>query len=97
MTQRELVMPASFFDGETFPPRALERQFLKFNDFTSTMPSFWTTALADMFERERLKPFAHDLANLIRNAPGYDDAFPVEEALDEQVEDEKTIERPADA
>ena len=95
LTNSELVMPATYFDGETFPPQATNRQFSSFNDFASTMPSFWTTALADTFEREKLKPFAHDLAAMIRNAPDYDDAFPVMEAPDDQVEEAGTIGRPA--
>jgi len=96
-TKKDLVMPASYFDGETFPPQASARQFPKFNDYASTMPSFWTTALADTFERERLRPFAHELAAMITNAPEYNEDFPISEVPDDQVEEEKRIERPANA
>jgi hypothetical protein len=96
LTKRDLVMPASYFDGETFPATATERQFLDFSEFASTMPSYWNTESAVRFENERLKPFAHDLAAMIRNAPPYDDAFPVVEATDDRVEPEAIIARLAD-
>jgi hypothetical protein len=92
---RDLVMPASYFDGETFPAIATARQFVDFSKFASTMPSFWETANAVEFEDQRLKPFARDLAVLIRGAPAYDEAFPVVEAADDQVASEGTIGRAA--
>ena len=93
----ELVMPASYFDGESFPPTAKTRQFLDFSEFTSTMPKFWDTELAVRFENERLRRFAHDLAEMIRKAPPYSDTFPLVEAPDGQVETEQPIGRPANA
>ena len=91
----ELVMPASYFDGDSFPPDAKARQKLDFSEYASTMPKFWDTELAVKFENERLRRFAHDLAELIRKAPPYDEAFPVVEVKEEQVESEKPIGRPA--
>jgi hypothetical protein len=93
LTNCDLVMPASYFDGETFPPDAKAKQFLDFSKFTSTMPKFWDTATAVDFENQVLKPFARDLATLIRNAPPYQDGFPVVEVPDHQVETEGTIGR----
>jgi hypothetical protein len=89
---RELIMPASYFDGETFPPDATARQIIDFSEFASTMPKFWETDAAVKFE-DRLKLFAKDLAAMIRAAPPYDDAFPIVEAEDRQVLAQATIER----
>jgi TIR domain len=94
-TQRDLVMPASYFDGETFPPDATAKQFLDFSTFASTMPKFWETELAVHFEEQLLKPFAHDLAAMVRSAPPYNDAFPIVEVPNHQVADAGTIERTA--
>lgn len=93
----DLVMPASYFDGDTFPPMARARQTLDFSEFASTMPKFWDTELAVKFEYERLRRFAHDLAEMIRKVPPFDEAFPVVEVKDNQVESEKPIGRPANA
>jgi hypothetical protein len=95
LVNRELVMPASYFDGETFPPIATARQFLDFGEFASTMPNYWYTESAVKFESQRLRPFARDLATIIRNAPPYDDTFPIVEVPDDQVDLEGTIGRPA--
>jgi hypothetical protein len=97
LASRDLVMPASYFDGETFPADARARQFLDFSEFASTMPKFWDTELAVRFESQRLRPFAKDLATIIRAAPAYDDAFPLFESPDAQVQTEDTIGRIADA
>ena len=94
--KKDLIVPASFFDGEHFPKKAKDAQFLDFSEFASTMPSFWGTNRADEFETKRLRPFAHDLAKKIKNAPPYDEAFIVVEAADELVADEETIGRIAD-
>lgn len=95
LVKRELVMPASYFDGDTFPPSATAKQFIDFSEFASTMPKFWETADAVEFESNKLKPFAHALAVAIVNAPNYDDTFPVVEVPDDQVTPEGTIGRPA--
>lgn len=93
---RELVMPASYFDGEAFPARATAKQFLDFSEYTSTMPKFWETEPAVRFEAELLRPFARDLAAMIRSAPDFDDGFPVVEVPDSDVDAQGTIGRPAD-
>jgi len=90
-----LVMPASYFDGDTFPSEASARQFPKFNNFASTMPKFWDTELAVRFEDEKIKPFAHELAKMILSAPPYDDNFPIVEVPDHEVAPQGTIGRAA--
>jgi hypothetical protein len=96
LVNRELVMPAAYFDGETFPDAAKARQFLDFSEFASTMPRFWQTESAVRFEEEKLRPFARDLAELIRSAPPYNDQFPIVESPDDQIQPEETIGRIAD-
>ena len=94
--KRDLVIPASFHDGERFPSEARGKQWADFSDYTSTIPSFWKSELALAFENQRLKPFARDLALLIQSAPPYQDNFPIVEAKQDQVIDEGVIERIAD-
>jgi hypothetical protein len=93
----DLVVPASFFDGDTFPSEAKERQFMNFSDFTSTMPRFWDTDSAVQFEEKLLKPFAKDLARMIRAAPPYDETFPIVEESDDNIQTDDTIRRISDA
>ena len=94
LCQTDLVLPATYHDGESFPPEAQAKQMADFSDYTSTMPSFWKTERAVDFE-PLLRKFARDVADLIRRAPKYDDTFPVVEARDDQVKEESVIERPA--
>lgn len=96
IANRDLVMPASFFDGETFPPDATATQFVDFSEFASTMPRFWDTESAVEFEKRRLKPFAKDLARMIRSAPPFNDQFPIVEVADDRVQQQETITRVAD-
>ena len=93
---RTLVAPASYFDGETFPPDATATQFLDFSAYASTMPRFWETDSAVRFESLRLRPFARDLARLIRAAPPFDDAFPICEVPEHDVQKQRVISRIAD-
>ena len=79
---RDLVLPASFHDGESFPQQAKEIQMKDFSRFASTIPRFWDTEHAVTFEESLLKPFARDLAAMIRDAPPYDAEFPIIEAED---------------
>ena len=92
----ELVLPASYFDGESFPPEAREIQFLDFSHYASTMPRFWDTQLAVDFENTCLRPFARAVADIIRNAPVYDASFPIVEAPDQDVKLEEIIARIGD-
>ena len=94
--KKDLIVPASFFDGENFPPSAKDAQYLDFSEYASVMPSFWRTSEAYEFEKNCLKPFAVDLAKKIKNAPPYDEAFAVVEAADELVAEEEAIGRIAD-
>jgi hypothetical protein len=94
LSKRELVVAASFHDGENFPADARKVQFLDFSPFANTMPAFWKTELAVDF-LPLLKKFAHDLAEKIRKAPPFNETFPVELVSDEKVKRELTIERVA--
>lgn len=96
LCRRDLIMPASFFDGRNFPAKAKERQFADFSPYTSSLPKFWDTHLAVEFEDALLKQFAKDLALLVRNAPPYDPTFPLVEVGDEEVVAEGLIGRIAD-
>jgi hypothetical protein len=96
LVRRDLILPASYFDGESFPPEARAVQFSDFSNYASTMPRFWDTELAVEFENNLLRPFASDIAAIIRDAPAYDDAFPVIDALDTEVLGEAIISRIGD-
>lgn len=89
----DLIMPASFIDGEHFPNEAKAKQYKDFSSYTSTLPTFWQTALAVSFENDLIKPFARDLAALIKSAPPYNSGFPVVLASDEEVLQEAVIRR----
>ncbi len=93
---RSLIVPASYFDGENFPAVAKTVQTLDFSPFASTMPGFWLTSLAVDFETQRLRPFAHHMAQAIQNAPPYDDGFPIHFADEGDVQGVKKIGRLAD-
>jgi hypothetical protein len=81
----DLVAPARYYDGEFYPEPAKDRQSPDFSDYASTMPRFWETEHAVEFEKKLLRPFALDLANIIRSAPDFDPNFPIVEASDDQV------------
>lgn len=91
--QCDLVLPASYHDGDFFPCEAQDKQWADFSHYTSTVPSFWNSTLADEFERAYLKVFARDLAALIRGAPAYRDDFPIVEVMDNQIKGEDIIGR----
>jgi len=93
---RNLVIPASYHDGDSFPPKAKDKQQFDMSDFTSTAAQFWNTERADRFEERCLKPFARDVAALVRKAPPYDPGFPVEEAKPEDLAQPQDIGRPGD-
>jgi hypothetical protein len=94
---KNLVVPASYHDGERFPPKARDKQKLDISDFTSTAAQFWNTERADRFEEKCLKPFAKDIAALIRKAPPFDPGFPLEEARPEDLVEAQDVGRPGDA
>jgi len=87
-----LVLPAKFHDGESFPATAQSKQMADFRSYTSIMARFWETEKAFEFEAP-LRKFARDLAVLIRRAPPYDPEFPIEEAKDQDVAEEPPIGR----
>ena len=90
---RELIIPASYHDGQHFPSAARDSQFDDFSNFTSIMARFWETDRAVEFDLRKLKAFAKDAAILIRNAPPFDDHFPLIEVDEEDVCPEHNIER----
>jgi TIR domain len=77
LTNRELIAPASRQDGKLFPIKARALQIAKFNEYALTATKFWETEYAAKFEVELIKPFAHDVAELIKRAPDFADSFPV--------------------
>lgn len=93
IVDRELILPASFFDGETFPEEARDTQFVDFSEFASTMPRFWDTELAVKFEQHYLKPFAKELARIIRAAPPFKQDFPIVEANARDIREDDVIDR----
>ena len=66
-----------------------------FSDYTSTMPRFSDTDSAVRFQAKRLRPFARNLATLIRQARLT--TFPIHNATDQDLVDDATIGRIADA
>ena len=92
----DLVIPASYHDGESFPIEAKARQWVDFSNYTSTFARFWETESAVQFEDRYLKRFARDTATRIRNAPPFDPNFPLVEAMEHEVAPPQDIGRPAD-
>jgi hypothetical protein len=92
----DLVIPARYHDGEHYPRPARNRQSVDFSDYASTMPRFWDTERAVDFERSLLRPFARDLAAIIRSAPPFDPEFPLVEAEDELIVQDARITRVGD-
>jgi len=93
----DLVAPARYYDGEYYPGPAKDRQSLDFSDYASTMPRFWYTEHAVEFEMSLLRPFARDLAKIIRSAPEFDPEFPIVEASDDLILGDTRIDRVGDA
>jgi hypothetical protein len=77
LTNRELIAPASRQDGKFFPIDARALQIAKFNEYALIATKFWETPYAADFEVQLIKPFARDVAKLIRQAPDFVDSFPV--------------------
>src|SRR5262249_34011253 len=73
LTNRELIAPASRQDGKFFPIDARALQMAKFNEYALTATKFWETAYAVEFEVDLIKPFARDVARLIKQAPDFVD------------------------
>ena len=80
LMRTELIAPASRVDGRNFPPLAQEFQIKSFNNYFLTATRFWDTELAVEFEDRLIKPFARDVANLIRRAPPSSPDFPIIDA-----------------
>lgn len=93
---RELVVPASYHDGNHFPLEAKNKQILDLSNYTSTASRFWDTEIAVNFERACLKPYARDVAAALRMAPAFDPNFPLVEISDDQLPPHPIIGRIAD-
>ena len=94
--RKSLIVPARYHDGSCFPTEALDFELADFRDYTSTMTFFWNTEDGYLFEKERLKEFAKNLAGKIRKAPEYSDEFPILIVDEGDVADQSTIGRVAD-
>jgi hypothetical protein len=92
----DLVVPARYHDGEYYPRPAKDRQSIDFSEYASTMPRFWDTERAVEFERVLLRPFAKDLALIIRSAPTFDPGFPLVEASEDLILQDRRIDRVGD-
>jgi hypothetical protein len=82
---RDLVGPARYHDGDYYPSVAKERQAPDFSHYASTIPSFWDSQLAVEFEMRCLRPFAQDIAAIIRFAPEFQPDFPLVTAPDDLI------------
>ena len=92
---RVLVIPARYHDGESFPQEAQDTQSMDMSNYSSTMESFWKTAMAVDFEKNCLEPFAKEVANVIRNVPPFKPDFPLFEFPANQLIPQAGIGRPA--
>jgi len=90
-----LIVPAAYNNGENFPEEANEIQSANFNDYISTIDSFWNTNDAVYFEKEKLRTFASDIAKKVRAAPKYSEDFPEIIVPKEELATQKTINRVA--
>jgi TIR domain len=71
-----LVYPIQFADGIYYPDAAQRRQPFDVRDFNATMEAFWLTPKAIELEY-KIQDFAEILALGIREAPNYDENFPI--------------------
>ena len=94
---KELVVPASYHDGDCFPLEAKAKQMLDLSNYTSTAARFWETELAVEFDMKYLKRFAKDVAALVRKAPPFDPNFPLVEVPQKELSPPPVIARIADA
>lgn len=92
---RPLILPASVYDGDTFPPRARDTQHEKFNDYFKPVKIFWEDPRALHFE-DQLKAFAVRLAAMLDTAPPFED-FEIIEATPADLQPILPIGRIADA
>ena len=75
----ELLCPLRYCDGDNFPEETKEWQILDVRKYTSPLPKFWDTADAVAFTQDLWK-LAENLAIRIRNAPEFEQDFPIVEA-----------------
>jgi|HubBroStandDraft_1064217.scaffolds.fasta_scaffold21175_2 hypothetical protein len=73
-----LIAPMRFHDGEHFPEEARNIQCLDVERYTSTVPAFARSARAMELE-DLLKPFAKQVARMIRRAPQFREEWPIAE------------------
>jgi len=94
---RDLIVPASYYDGSNFPPEAQDKQITDLSNYASIAPRFWETEIAVDFDRKCLKRFAGDVASAVRRAPAFDPGFPLVEISKEQLPSFPPIRRIANA
>ncbi|WP_025741734.1 toll/interleukin-1 receptor domain-containing protein [Aquimarina pacifica] len=71
-----LVLGARFHDGHSFPEKVKAIQQEDFSDYASVSDSFWDTRKAAEFG-DRIKEFARVIAHQIKNAPEFQQDFPI--------------------
>ncbi len=71
-----LIAPVRFHDGEHFPPRAKQVQWLDFAPYTCPLDVFWSTPLAVEFT-SKIQELAKSVAAIIRRAPAYQHDWPI--------------------
>lgn len=72
---QDLIIPARYHDGDSFPNDAKSQQSADFSDYTSIMAQFWETTRAVEFDTY-LKTFAVNIAKKIMTAPPFGE-FPL--------------------
>ncbi|MBU8922961.1 MAG: toll/interleukin-1 receptor domain-containing protein [Bacteroidales bacterium] len=87
-----IILPARYHDGDSFPEEARNLQSRDFTEFNSTMAYFWKSEDGFEFEK-KLKEFAKEIAEAIKNAPEYRDDFPIIIIEEQDVQEPKKIER----
>lgn len=71
-----LILGARFHDGHSFPPKIKAIQQEDFSSYASVSISFWETRKAAEFG-EKIKGFAKEIARQIKNAPKFQNDFPI--------------------
>jgi hypothetical protein len=77
--QRNLLVPVSVHDGESFPAKAREAQIEDLSDFVNIGEGFTRTALYVDFQ-QRLRALARKVALVVKNSPPFSE-WPVVEEL----------------
>jgi hypothetical protein len=92
LLKADLVIPASYHDGKSFPAEARATQMEDFSNYASTIPRFWDTDLAVEFD-QKIRKFASELAQRILKAPPFDSTFLTNVLPEPEAQQEPTIGR----